>query len=257
MTSLYEMPFGKIQDFIRRLVKAGLDEETVQQLLKDDSLAGPWVAQLMATLHPPLFVSNGQQLKNAREWFGDYFHKGQFANAEMQMANLKAPTEPLHAWVLTPHFNTIEQTFDWLWSTIKRVHSNDHPWRSDFLKSDPGHLKLVACSVFEPNSLRWVLVDFGAYLGERPDRVRGRDSAHAELLAAACHHPVWARSARKVVNGVFVPQVNLCGYQLSTVSGWVCVPYLSGGKEHMRLDYLLENNANSTFANPVRLEVVR
>lgn len=271
MNSLYDISFGRLLEFFRILGRAGLNKETVQAVLQDPKLADPWVIQLKEVLGPlyvynehqlelfqpinhqlELFVSNEHQLDNARMWWGSYLVGTDILDAERQMANLKTPTNPLEAWVLCPSFNTVEQTFDNLWQRIEKVHPNH--WRWNDLKSDAEHLRLLKGITFETNRLKWVLIDFGAHLGQPPDKVRSSDSAHAELLAAACQHPTWAQSMGKTINGIFVPCVNLCGYRLSAGLEWLeNVPRLRNENNSVGLSFGQPHALSPHWACPVRL----
>lgn len=61
--------------------------------------------------------------------------------------------------------------------------------------------------------LRWVALDLGAHYEPQQGRavkdVRGADSAHAEVLAAAAHLPDWLRA----MDGARVPCADMAGYQ--------------------------------------------
>jgi hypothetical protein len=70
-------------------------------------------------------------------------------------------------------------------------------WYRDRWQHSPKPVRLLDCLTHRPG-VRRVTVDLGAHwtFGRyiRPIRVRGKDSAHAEVLAAAAHFPRWLRS---------------------------------------------------------------
>lgn len=243
-----------MSEFVRAVIAAGMDSEDVMAILRSPDEAKTWVAQWKASRTPPLFVSPEQQLQNARLWWKSFFYDSQYQYVEDQMADLASSTEPLVAWVLVPHFNSVEQTFDWLWEQAARIHPVNY--RSVNAKSGPEHLRMLDGIEFTSNCLTWELIDFGAYLNGRPDKVRGSDSAEFALLAAASHHPTWAMSHGKTVSGIYVPYVNLCGLQIrfSGSEGWKRVPYLFGVDERLKLDADHDGFFSSNWACPVRLE---
>jgi hypothetical protein len=223
-------------------------------ILRSPEAAKVWVAQLKATLTPPLFASPEQQLRNAHEWWGHFFHLAQLREAEDQMSKLVPSTEPLVAWVLTPHFNTVEQTFDWLWELAARIHPSNY--RSENVKSDPEHLRMLDEIEFTPNSLTWELIDFGAHLCVRPDEVSNSDSAEFALLAAVSHHTVWATSLGETVNGIFVPYVNLCGIRVRLLESdfWAHVPGLDRSRNRLNLSAYPTVQPDPTWGCPVRIQ---
>ena len=97
------------------------------------------------------------------------------------------------------------------------------------LQFDANYLRLLeGTEIAHKPGIRWVMANLGAHWSvDRPVElrdVRGSDSAHAEILAAAAHFPNWLRA----MNGTEVPFVWLPGYQVRAPDegSWAHAPYL-------------------------------
>lgn len=122
------------------------------------------------------------------------------------------------------------------------------------------HLRLLEGTerAHEPG-IRWVMLDLGAHRDDKdaaaPSDVRDKDSAHAEVLAAAAHFPEWVRD---MMSGA-APFVWLPGYRVNTHEGeWNHVPVLFWAVPFFAM-CLHGEPEDLTFgnriANPVRREL--
>lgn len=249
--SLFGMTIGKDSKFKQSLHDAGFGEDLVTRLVDDPHLASWWVNALREKLVPAMFVSPEQQLSNVLNRFGYFFLENQIESARQAIPEFHA--HGLTTSVLVPHFNNVEQTFNWLWSAVADTHKSN--WRWDGLKSDPGHLLLLGGIEFTPSTLTWQIIDFGANRNRKPGDVRGSDSPSAGCLAAAWHHPDWFQS----MNGNDVPYICLPGYEMTTQRSkpWHDVPYLYCVDGEVRLDTYWEAHANQyrAVAVPVLREL--
>ncbi len=87
--------------------------------------------------------------------------------------------------------------------------------------------------------------------GTRPVNVRGPDSAHAEILAAAAHFPYWVRA----MDGQTVPYVWLSGYQVTVpdYETWRHLPCLSWYRPENRVSLAVHwaDLSQTLWASPV------
>lgn len=268
MTRFYDLRKGEVDQFERHLVdKGNLSAEEVRAVLRNPDLAQTMVEALREQMAPPLFVSPEVQLANVRQW-NDARDWG-FTEADFPSVpdglSLAGALEVLVLAVYLPskgtgrnHVPSHVRTAQALWDIAR--HRQPNSWQWDSLHLDADHLRLL--EGIEPShepGIRWVMVDLGAHWngqdGIRPCDVRSKDSAHAEVLAAAAHFPDWVQA----MNGTDVPYVWLPGYQV-TLPGevaWTEVPVLYWNSV-ISLVYLSAGWADSrywSYAIPVRREL--
>ena len=236
MTRLHDVTVGKFDQFKRVLAEADLDGELVDAVLRQPKLADGMVGWLREQLNPPapdlseLFVSLEDQIANVRRWNTE--RNWGFTDADFDAVDL-SPSEhsglvvDVIAVYLPDQGKTsgIPRTFEELWDIASSIQPGK--WRYESLKSDKKHLRLLDGIEHTPG-IRRVTIDLGANWdtqdGIRPMDVRGKDSVHAEALAAAAHFPNWVQA----MDGERVPYVWMPGYQV-TIPGyeaWRCLPYL-------------------------------
>jgi hypothetical protein len=233
MTRLYDVTVGKFDQFKRVLAEADLDGELVDAVLKQPQLADGMVGWLREQLAPPLpelFASLEVQLANVRNWNqmrGWGFTDADFDAIDLTPSSHSGLVVDVIAVYLPNQGKTsgVQRTFEELWDIASSIQPNK--WRYDSLKSDPKHLRLLDGIEHVPG-IRRVTLDLGANWdttsGIRPMDVRGKDSAHAEILAAAAHFPNWVQA----MDGERVPYVWMPGYQVTFPGreAWRHVPNL-------------------------------
>ena len=175
-----------------------------------------------------MFVSPEAQIANMRGWnleHGLGYIDAYFVEAEEAARQLTWPEDRLVVHVLVPYAETVDATLETLWTIASGLQPNN--WRWDGMKSGPENLRLLDGIEHKPG-LRWEAIDLGANWdpkdGIRPMDVRGPNSAHAGILAAAAHFPKWVQA----MDGEKVPYVWLPGYQVNVAgeAPWRRVPYL-------------------------------
>jgi hypothetical protein len=213
---------------------------------------------------PPekIFTSLETQLANVRRWNEERewgFTAGELAAVDLTPAR---HTDPLVVDVIVPYLPSdrtmdgVRRTCHELWTLAER--EQPFTWAWDHRRADyPKPVRLLAGIEHTPG-VRRVTLDLGAhwlpgrYL--RPMRVRGRDSAHAEVLAAAAHFPDWVRA----MDGRSVPYIWLSGYQVTIPERSIDVhlPVLAWvrHRRQMSLTAYFADHAHSGFASPVRIE---
>ncbi len=179
---------------------------------------------------PPkyLFAPLTEQLANVRRWNED--RQWGFAGAELDAIDLSPRTHPdplvvdLLAVFLDAEYrgedegelDGVRRTCHEMWSVAAERQLNTWcwDWVRDAYESRPKPVRLLPGIEHRPG-VRRVTVDLGAHWQPgrhvRPRAIRGPDSAHAEILAAAAHFPRWARA----MDGVRVPFIWLAGYQVT------------------------------------------
>ena len=177
--------------------------------------------------HPSnyLFAPLADQLANVRRWNAE--REWGFTRAELAAIDITPRTHrnPLVVDVLAIYLTAerrhdgldgVRRTCNELWDVVAQRYLNTWSWdwlpQTYYGRCKP--VRLLAGIEHQPG-VRRVTVDLGAHWVPgrhvRPRAIRGRDSAHAEVLAAAAHFPRWA----KAMDGVKVPYVWLPGYQVT------------------------------------------
>jgi hypothetical protein len=213
---------------------------------------------------PPekMFVSLERQLENIRRWNEE--REWGFSAAELDAIDL-APHEhddPLIVDLIavylpnTPRLDGVRRTCDELWKLAaeQQPHAWSFDWEWDEWKQEPKPVRLLDGLVHEPG-VRRVTVDLGAHWEPgrhiRPRNIRGEDSAHAEVLAAAAHFPDWVRA----MDGRSVPYIWLSGYQLSHPGLTHQLPGLAWVRHRatMSLTANWADHSGAGWASPVRV----
>lgn len=172
---------------------------------------------------PPgnMFVSLREQLDNIREWNQE--RRWGFSADDLDVVDLisSVENEPLVVDVLAvylggdSHLDGVRRTCHELWTVAAQ--SQPHTWSWDWYwdkwMDRPKPVRLRD-GIVHRRGIRRVTVDLGAHFEPgrylRPSQVRGPDSAHAEVLAAAAHFPRWLRA----MDGETVPYTWISGYEV-------------------------------------------
>lgn len=266
MASLHDVTVGQDIEFKRVLAKAGMDFDMVEAVIRKPQLADGMVEWLREQLNPPapdlseLFVSLEDQLVNVRRWNeerGWGFTDADFDAVDVTSVKRSGLVVDVIAVYLPHQGNTlgIQRTFEELWDIASSIQPDK--WRYESLKSDKKHLRLLDGIEHTPG-IRRVTLDLGANWdttnGIRPVDVRGKDSVHAEALAAAAHFPDWVQA----MDGERVPYVWMPGYRVTLPGGeaWRGVPCLdwSRGGRGVKLDAYGDDYRRYGWACPVRRE---
>lgn len=210
----------------------------------------------------PLFTHPEEQLDNVRSWNDRYnwgFAPADFARVSSELSALPRRTNRMTP-VLVPCFETVHGTFEALWTVVATRF--ERAWRHPAIIADGDHLRLRDGIRHTPG-LRWEIIDFAAQWDSATNRfgspvVTGTDvePAHAGVLAAAAHFPVWIRE----MDGVSVPHVWLEGYQARvTDSGpWTTVLTIGGSRTFpdiaLDCDSVEALADHEMCASPVRVE---
>jgi hypothetical protein len=177
---------------------------------------------------PYMYVPLTEQLANVRRWNDD--REWGLPEAELAAIDLtpRAHADPLVVDLIAVYLDDIylgddegvmdgvRRTCHEMWGVAAERQLNTWcwDWIRDAYESRPKPVRLLPGLVHRPG-VRRVTVDLGAHWAPgrhiRPRRLRGRDSAHAEILAAAAHFPRWARA----MDGRSVPFIWLSGYQIT------------------------------------------
>lgn len=179
------------------------------------------VAKLAITPPGRMFVSLREQLDNIRVW-NDERDWGLSAH-DLDSADLTPSVEKkpfvvdLFAVYLgdNDELNGVRRTCHELWTVAaeQQAHTWCWDWYWNKWKDRPKPVRLLDGIVHRPG-VRRVTVDLAAHFEPgrylRPSTVRGHNSAHAEVLAAAAHFPRWIRA----MDGKTVPYAWLSGYEL-------------------------------------------
>jgi len=179
---------------------------------------------------PPefMFCSLDEQLDNIRRWNSDRewgLPERAFDNLDLRP---RIHADPLVVDLIAVYLDAeyrgedegemdgVRRTCHEMWEVATERYLNTWcwDWIRDAYESRPKPVRLLAGLQHRPG-VRRVTVDLGAHWAPgrhiRPRNLRGRDSAHAELLAAAAHFPRWARA----MDGICVPFPWLSGYQVT------------------------------------------
>lgn len=172
-----------------------------------------------------MFAPLTEQLANVRRWNSE--RGWGLRAAELNSIDLipRAHDDPLVADVIAVYLDAeypgaeldgVRRTCHEMWSVAaqRQPHTWSWDWRRDVYERRPKPVRLLPGIEHRPG-VRRVRVDLGAHWVPgrhiRPRHVRGRDSAHAEILAAAAHFPRWIRA----MDGIRVPYLWLSGYQVT------------------------------------------
>ncbi len=225
--------FKQIHQLEKQLLDGNVQSLEVRKLLQD-ILEHKF--DKLATQALGWYILPEEQLANVRGWSEERvwgFSDSDFPSTIPDFV----PRAPLEVLVLSVYLPDTGQgrskvpgyirTADELWQIARSRQPNW--WQWDALHLDTDHLRLLpGTEDSHAPGIRWTAVDLGAHWnakdGVRPRDVRGADSAHAEILAAAAHLPTWIRA----MDGEKVPHVWLPGYQV-TIPGsesWAAVPIL-------------------------------
>jgi hypothetical protein len=173
---------------------------------------------------PGMFVSLDDQLANIRRWNAE--REWGFTEQELSAVDLtpRSHADPLVAELIAVYLDgdgemdPVRRTCRQLWqvAAARQPAAWSWDWYWDTWLGHPMPVRLAPGIVHRPG-VRRVTLDLGAHWRPgrhiRPCNVRGADSAHAELLAAAAHFPEWVRA----MDGTSVPFVWVSGYQVTMV----------------------------------------
>lgn len=168
---------------------------------------------------PPdrIFASLREQLDNVREWNDE--REWGFSADYLDAVDLTPSfeDEPLVVDLLAVYLGDddeldgVRRTCHELWTVAAEQQA--HTWCWDWRKDRAKPVRLLDGVVHRPG-VRRVTVDLAAHFEPgrylRPSKVRGVDSAHAEVLAAAAHFPRWIRA----MDGKTIPYTWLSGYEV-------------------------------------------
>lgn len=160
------------------------------------------------------------------------------------------PKQPLGAVVLVPYLATPGETITELWiAAFGRLKMH---WNDARLPPEEREVRMLEGITHRPG-LCWEVIDFGAHLGKNPIDVRGPDSAHAGILAAAVHSKRWANA----LGGAKAPSVWLAGYRtaLQGTKNWAGTLCLvrSNYAKTISLDVQAADKGPARCATPVIL----
>jgi hypothetical protein len=221
---------------------------------------------------PPeyMFAPLIEQLANIRRWNED--REWGLRPAELDAVDLTPRThaDPLVVDLLAVYLDAefrgdeldqldgVRRTCHELWSIAaeRQPDTWSWDWIRDVYESSPKPVRLLPGIEHRPG-VRRVTLDLGAHWMPgrhlRPRALRGPDSAHAEVLAAAAHFPRWARS----MDGISVPFVWLPGYQVTHPDHAVDerLPALAWVEYRRTLSLSVDwaDHSHSGWASPVRL----
>jgi len=218
-------------------------------------------------LRPPgvMFTSLTEQLGNIRRWNAER-HWGLDAD-DFHSVDLtpKAGNDPLVVDVLavylssTAECNGVIRTCQELWAVASEQQPNSWSWDwyRDSWQDIPKPVRLIDGLVHRPG-IRRVTVDLSAGFipghHVRPTALRGPNSAHAEVFAAAAHFPRWVRA----MDGKEVPYTWLLGYEVMMRGERtpLRLPALSWShlRQTMSLTAAFLNHSFSGWAAPVCLD---
>ncbi len=184
-----------------------------------------------------MFVPVAEQVDNVRRWNEERrwgFTAADFDAIDTTPVVHENPLVVDVVAVFLPgdeELDAVRRTCDELWAVIAEGHPNSWCWDEkcwDLTKVGRKQVRLLNRLVHRPG-VRRVTLDLGAHWNPvHPTRsidIRGTDSAHAEVLAAAAHFPNWVRA----MDGIAVPYALLSGYQVTLVEteSWRRLPCLS------------------------------
>jgi hypothetical protein len=212
---------------------AGETSEAIREVTGTGQVPGP------VRPAPPadMFVSLVEQRDNVRRWNeerGWGFGPADFDDIDVTPAHHGDPLVTDVIAVYLPgdeELDAVRRTSDELWAVIADQHPNAWCWDEkcwDLGKVGRKQVRILHGLAHQPG-IRRVTLDLGAHWDplhpKRSIDIRGLDSAHAEVLAAAAHFPNWVRA----MDGIAVPYALLSGYQVTLVEAesWRRLPCLS------------------------------
>lgn len=235
------------------------------QEIPGDSAASP---ESRGSPPPDLFSPLTEQLANVRRW-NEERHWGLSA-AELDAIDLTPRThaDPLIVDLIAVYLDDVilgegegqldgvRRTCHELWAVASEQQPNVWfwDWVRDRYDPRPKPVRLMPGIIHWPG-VRRMSIDLGAHWVPgrhiRPSSVRGPDSAHAEILAAAAHFPRWAQA----MDGTSVPYIWLSGYQVThpAESAHLRLPGLAwvGYRETLSLTVDRTDRSHSGWASPV------
>jgi hypothetical protein len=218
-------------------------------------------------VRPPevMFGSLTEQLSNVRRWNEE--RRWGFSASDLHSVDLtpRAGNDPLVVDLIAVYLgdnaemNGVQRTCHELWmlAAQQQPHSWSWDWYEDRWEQRPKPVQLVG-GIVHRRGIRRVTIDLGAHFESgryvRPSTVRSRDSAHAEILAAAAHFPRWIRA----MDGKVVPYTWLSGYEVVIRGRPVAwrLPALSWSnfRRTVSLTAAWANHSYSGWASPVCLD---
>jgi hypothetical protein len=232
--------------------------------VESDQLATRAAGPAGSALRDELFVSLTEQLDKVRQWNAERGWGLSAADLDAVDLSPRAESDPLVVDLVAVYLeddatlNGVRRTCHELWTVAaeQQPHRWCWDWYWDKWKNRPKPVRLRAGIVHRPG-VRRVSVDLRAHFEPgryvRPSQVLGRDSAHAELLAAAALFPRWIRA----MDGKTVPHVWLAGYEVMSQErpSPERLPALSwsGFRRHMSLTADWIDHAHSGWAAPTCL----
>lgn len=207
--------------------------------------ATPPASFIRPEVPPGLFVSLEEQLDNVRRWNADKnwaFTEADWAGIDLVPGRHDDPLVTDVIAVYLPgdsSLDPVRRTCDELWGVLCDQYPSAWCWDDkcwDLNLVARKHVRLLHGIGHQPG-IRRVTLDLGAHWDpihpKRAIDIRGRDSAHAEVLAAAAHFPAWVRA----MDGVTVPFALLSGYQVTLVEqeSWRRLPCLSWNESRATL----------------------
>lgn len=211
-----------------------------------------------------MFAPLAEQLANIRRWNVERSWGLNAADFDMIDVAAHPHDDPLVVDLIAVYLEPfgemdgVQRTCHELWTVAaaRQAYSWAWDWRQDIYEHQPKPVRLLPGIEHCPG-VRRVTVDLGAHWTPghhiRPRRLRGQDSAHAEVLAAAAHFPRWIRS----MDGLSVPYVWISGYQMTypayatdtRLPGLAWVHY----RRQMSLTVNWADQTHSGWASPVRI----
>jgi hypothetical protein len=188
---------------------------------------------------PPddMYVSLTEQLDNVRRWNSERgwgFGRDDFDGIDVTPTRHDDPFVVDVLAVYLPgddELDEVRRTCDELWDVISSQHPNAWCWDEkawDLSLVGRKQVRLLH-GIVHQRGIRRVTLDLAAHWQPlKPVRsidIRSRESAAAEVLAAAAHFPRWVRA----MDGITVPFALLSGYQVTLVEpeSWRRLPCLS------------------------------
>jgi hypothetical protein len=245
-------------------VEAGFTEEDAIRVNKDPYLA----AQMVAQLHPPKwptpkwYFDSEWQIKRVEEFLDLHFGQRERERGKVSFDipavvpdfTPHTPTEVLLLAVYLPRKGNrggVQRTFDAWWDFILPPQGY-HKWRYEELRSDSGHLQLIA-GKHRPG-VRWVVYDPFANKDRNPawcweDEDLVPALASSEVLMATALFPKLVAGWKFGLHQHSRP--NLSGYKCLHGCTWAFAPFISLGENpngtemKLGLNYAYENENNS------------